>query len=666
MMRSQETALNIVSLFLYRLFYFTSLAILLGITAQALIPIFGPFVFLLFYMLVFLTCITVHELGHLSFALWAKLRVSMFAVGLLRLVRQKDRWLIRLNRNLLLGGFTLAAPLDEDHLDRRLIFWTLGGPLVGILFGFLCIILYLRLSPELVRPTGFLSEHGFILLQAWLIANSVFSLMISLHSLFPDQNWTSTSDGYKLFQYCRKGTQADTLKYVYLLSGAAQAGIRPRDWRVDYLDYLIQAPELPGRRMQSFIFHYFYSLDSGMVDQAGRSLDQALMISKGEKLQNANLYWEAAYYTARYRHQPELARRWMKIAQPGFLDEEHTLCRAEAAILIEEGFHQQALALIEKGLKTVDQAIEPGIALAEKEWMEELKACVLERDAYKIGQSSAQTQIERLAREHSDTRPARLRDFASEARSWNPNFLKNPSKPNIRLDDLVKFLLLRVTPILVFSVILAVIYYWLYPPACDPMILKNLSCKSQYNLAVIQGLNAERQGLYADARIAFSSAIEAHPEAIFARRMRAQVDFFLGNYQQAIDDYSFILTQSPKDSWMLMNRAQVLMKQGEISKAIDDVMDAITIGGEERRTDGLPLLRQLFVDLDDIESFIDRANSDDEALAIPGRKECKLGLVYAYQKDRQMVEKMLRALDQVGNSDFDWCQREIEQLSSSR
>ncbi len=666
MIQSHETAFNIVSLFLYRLFYFSILAVLLGITAQALIPIYGPLIFLLFYMLVFLTCITVHELGHLTFALGAKLRVSMFAVGMLRLVRQKDRWKIRLNRNLLLGGFTLAAPLDEEHLDIRLILWTLGGPLVGILYGCACIILYLRLSPELVEPTGFLSDHSFVLLQAWLIANSVFSLMISLHSLVPDQNWTSTSDGYKLIQYFRKGGQADTLKYVYLLSGLAQAGIRPRDWRVDHLDYLINAPDLPGRRLQSFLLHYFYSLDSGKVDQAGRSLDQALMISKGEKLQNASLYWEAAYYTARYRHQPELARRWMKIAQPGFLDEEHTQCRADAAILIEEGFYQQSLALIEKGLKTIDQSIEPGIALAEREWMEELKAYALEREASNIGQSSAQTQIERLAIEHSVTRPARLRDFASGSQSWKPKFLKKYSKPHIRIDSLVKFLLLRIVPIFVFCVILAVLYYWLYPPVCDPMILKNLSCKSQYNLAVIQGLNFERQGLYPDARIAFSTALEAHPEAIFARRMRAELDSFSGNYQQAYDDYSLILAQSPEDAWILMNRAQVLMKQGKISMAIDDVLAAITVGGEEMHADGIRLLRQLYMGMDDIESFIDHVNSDTDAPASSGKKACKLGLAYAYQRDWQMIDQMLSAFDHIDDNDFDWCRSEIEQLSSIR
>ena len=110
------------------------LAFLLGITAQELIQISGILGFFIFYFFVFLSCITVHESGHLLGAMLAKLHISLFSVGFLKFVRRKDRWHVSINKYMLLGGFTLAAPSDDNNLDRRLMVWTLGGPVMGLLY----------------------------------------------------------------------------------------------------------------------------------------------------------------------------------------------------------------------------------------------------------------------------------------------------------------------------------------------------------------------------------------------------------------------------------------------------------------------------------------------------------------------------------------------------
>ena len=138
---------------------------------------------------------------------------------------------------------------------------------------------------------------------------------------------------------------------------------------------------------------YFVELDRGEVELAGRSLDQALFLSKGEKLPSAGLYWEAAYYTARYREQPQLARHWLQRAQPGFLDEDQSYARAKAAILLAEGNSIEAISWIDKGLALVDHSLEPGTAKAEKDWLQDLRS-LASMDA--PGAVSAQWQVKKL------------------------------------------------------------------------------------------------------------------------------------------------------------------------------------------------------------------------------------------------------------------------------
>lgn len=655
-----------IPLFLYRMFYFSILAFLIGITAPALIPVLGLFGFLIFYILVFATCITVHEVGHFIFAFFAQLRVSMFSVGLLRLVRLKNRWVVRSNKNLLLGGFTLAAPLDDENLDKRLALWTLGGPLLGFIYGFVSILVYIWLSPGLVEPAGILSNNQFTILQAWLIANFAFSVMISLHSLMPEQNWSSTSDGYKLLQYWRKGEDAVSIKFLYLLSGSAQAGIRPRYWHLDYIDYLQNAPGPPNRRMQAFLLHYLYSLDKGLVEQAGRSLDQALLLSKGEKLPSAGLYWEAAYYTARHHNQPELGREWMKRAQPGFLDEEQTRFRAEAAILSAEGHYQQALTLVEKGLEKVDSSIEPGTALAEREWLEDLRAIIVKNTSADFDPSSPQAQIRRLEENSSSFHEIQRPVLAPELKDQKLFFLKKSISQIFHPANWLRFLVLRLLPILIFSIILAVLYYWLSPPACAPKILENFSCKTQYYLATFRGLNAERQGFFAEANLAFATALEAHPEGAFARRMRADLNSSIGNYQQAYDDYAFLRTQNPGDVSLLLSMADVLMKKGKSSDAIDAAISAVAIGGEDVVADGLSLLEKIYKEVVTQEGFLDDLNSDKDSFSLSEMDQCKLGLAYAYQENWLMVEKILEEFFPTGELDLTWCRKEILNLSLNR
>ena len=130
-----------------------------------------------------------------------------------------------------------------------------------------------------------------------------------------------------------------------------------------------------------------------------------------------------------------------------------------------------------------------------------------------------------------------------------------------------------------FVLVLSFLYYWLQPPVCHAKIIENFVCKSSYNLAVINGLNAERQGHLQKAADAFSTALQVDPEGSLARNMRAHLYTTMEDYQQAFEDYSLLIAEEPGESNLYLARAKVLIQQERYLLAIDDLIKAIELGG---------------------------------------------------------------------------------------
>lgn len=648
-------------LFLYRMFYFFMLAVILGISAQALIPIIHILGFLIFFLLVFGTCITIHEVGHLWGAVIEKFRVAMFSVGLLRIVRSRNRWYLRYNRFFPLGGFTLASPLKDENLDRRLLVWTLGGPLTGIIYAIASWALMLILNSKPFQLFTNNTTNLFVVLQIWLLANAGFSFLISLHSLIPEQTWLSSSDGYKLLHYWRKGMDATAIQYLLLLSGAAQTGVRPKDWRDDYLDHLMD-PSMPlNHRIQAFLLSYLSRMDKGLIEQAGRSLDQALLLSRGVKLSSASLYWEAAYYNARFRNQPVLARQWLSRAQAGFLDEEQTRARAEAAILIAEGKFEQALIWIDKGLSMLDWSLEPGTAKAEQEWLKSLRNLALE--------SKRQSSLTPHCQMDSTNDTAHVSvngvswAMAFEALRKKTSAIKDKIIHFLRVEKIIHSVFLRFTPVVFFCLIFAFVYYWLAPPACSEKIIENLLCKSKYNLSIIKGLDAKRQGRNGEALLAFSEAINVQPQGCLALSLRAQLTTFLGDYQLAYLDYSKLLDHCQDKPGYLLSRAGVLIKQGMYPFAIDDLTLSMQDLDETAFIEGRSLLDQSFRGIDDLDLYIHGFHSKKNGEDLTSSEQCKLGLAYAYRGDQAQAKEVMTWLLSTSQTGYSWCVDEIGRVS---
>lgn len=664
MPRSKEQAptFHISLLFLYRLFYFAMLAFLLGITVHFLVSLGGILGFLLFFVFVFVICVTVHELGHVLGALAGKLRISLFSVGFIKIVRTKNRWVLRISKNFLFNGTTLAAPLDDHDLDRRLLLWTLGGPLIGFLYGLLCFLLYFLLPAGWVEPSGLLSIEEFLLIQIWLISNGLFSILISFHSLIPDIDTTSTSDGFKILQYLKGGNYADALKNLYLISGAAQSGIRPREWNPAYLDNLIHSSSSSNNMIQVLLYKYLHELDLGKIEQAGRSLDQALLLGRGEKLSGADLFWEAAYYTARFRKQPDLARQWLQRGQPGFLDEEQTRVRAEAAILIAEGKFREALSRIELGFQVLKASFESGIAQAEKDWLNELadqaRMETAGSDEILITKHEKAEETDHLLKEGNDygkiSPPGNFSERSTKKRNFS---IKSP-------DQIWRPLLVNLVPVLFFCCLLITFYFLMGKESCSQKILDDFACKSKYNFALIESLSAEKQGDHSRALQALSNALNVHPAGVFARNFRAHLLTDMGMYPSAIRDFSLLLSNPEADPYLYLERADVLKRMGLHDQAAYDTITAMNMGSESVYRDGVLFLHQMFKQIDDLENWVTTLESQQKNIPSSAVEACGLGLVYTYLQDQGKLEYWEKQFFDTYPDETIFCMQVIEDLKT--
>ena len=82
---------------------------------------------------------------------------------------------------------------------------------------------------------------------------------------------------------------------------------------------------------------------------------------------------EAAFFDGRHRRDATRAQHWLKKVERGQL-EEQTHLRAEAAVLLAEGRCLAAAEKVEAALTALPQSTDPGGALAEEDWLNDLEA----------------------------------------------------------------------------------------------------------------------------------------------------------------------------------------------------------------------------------------------------------------------------------------------------
>jgi hypothetical protein len=325
--------------------------------------------------------ILVHEAGHLVAAWWARMQVVHVEAGPLGLVweegpgRLRPRW-CRSNA----GVGVVALPRDAVRLRRRYAAVAVGGPLAGAAAALVCLLL----AHSLYTPPPRLAGAGFwgwllpllgptttpvLLLNLLALANVIRSAA----SLYPVTDKGSPSDAGQLLLLCG-GPEVDRQLAMGNLLWRMRQGLRPRHWEPG-LAALLEPPE-ESQEGDALLVAYYHAYDNCEIERAGRLLDRAvaLLRKKADAFGRPDsLRVELAYFTARHRGAASQARGWLQAVTPG-TQEEHTLLRAEAAVLLAEDRPAEAFAAAEKGLAAVPRSRDAGGSRAERDWLEAVLA----------------------------------------------------------------------------------------------------------------------------------------------------------------------------------------------------------------------------------------------------------------------------------------------------
>ncbi len=331
------------------------------------LPVWGLIPILLGLILL---AILIHELGHTVGGRLGGFRFIMLTVGPFKVVRENERIHFRWNTSLnMFGGLALMLPSDETDLKRRMLRYIAGGPLASVLVGTAALLA----SLAVFSPDGAIGTNRLFMLA---FAAGSLNLAIGLIALVPAKSAGFATDGAQLLDLLRGGNRTRRRLMTLTLVATSMNGTRPRALDDALIDRLISADPHASDTLQVVAHHYAYlrALDRNAADEAGAHLDAMLAMRDAYPTAlQASLFTEAAYYRATHRHDAAAAREMFDRSAKGFT-ETHTRARAEAAVLLAEDRHAEALDAANRGLAALKSAMDPGCAAAERDWLQSLAA----------------------------------------------------------------------------------------------------------------------------------------------------------------------------------------------------------------------------------------------------------------------------------------------------
>jgi hypothetical protein len=305
----------------------------------------------------------VHEAGHAVAGRLVGFGFFQICVGPVSITRGVQGLKTRLNYHWTLLGYVVSVPRHRGGLRWRKFVFTLGGPAAN----------FLSLAPLLWFETLIPAKFGlhepagsFLMLATTIcIGMTWFTGIVNLLPL-PVQYPT---DGSVLLMLLKGGPEAHRFAVLQSLSMALMAGGRPRDWDREWVE--TTAVEWKSKILESgaHFMAYLWALDCGHIARAGEFLDRAWNRASGVKFVADSIAVEAAYYTARYRSDPVMARRLLSgvVTSP----DRSSALRAEAAILLAEGKIHESIAAANAALAEVRKwHVTPAQADTESEWID--------------------------------------------------------------------------------------------------------------------------------------------------------------------------------------------------------------------------------------------------------------------------------------------------------
>ena len=274
----------------------------------------------------------IHEWGHVLGGQLSGFRFAMLVVGPLQVLRDGDRIVVGLNKNMsLVGGVASAVPTgNERDIQGAMLRLVAGGPVASLVLAFCAGLPFLT-----AKFFSFAAPHG--LLALFLGATCAASFLIFVGTAIPYHANHFYSDGARVLMLRKRGKEGERWCALAILAGAMMNDTRPRDLNMDYLKSALALPDKTVDDLSAHVLAYQWALDSGIVEEAQRCLDYAATnLESYPEAFRPLVAIEVAYMEGVHRHNAEEAHKWLGQAGKSAFIEPPTRLRAEAALALAQ------------------------------------------------------------------------------------------------------------------------------------------------------------------------------------------------------------------------------------------------------------------------------------------------------------------------------------------
>ena len=308
----------------------------------------------------FLFVLAVHEAGHLLGGFRKGMRFLLYIVGPFQLTRTASgirfNWIFNLGT---FGGLAAATPDPDQPIRPQFLSLIAGGPLASLVLAALGFALFLLLD-------GRIGAHALII--------ALFSALIFIVTAVPSRAGGFMSDGMQFIEVLRGGDAVLERQQLTGLMAQSMAGIRPRDWKAEWLEPAAQeGAGDPMRRVAIRMMAMLMAEDRGQTATADAHADWlAEHTDDYPQGFRQSLTLELCLH-ALSRGNVTAAKMWMAQSKGGVVDKARRAL-AEAEIAFEDGDKSLALGKELEARSQLKHGMDAGLSLLTAERLQALLA----------------------------------------------------------------------------------------------------------------------------------------------------------------------------------------------------------------------------------------------------------------------------------------------------
>jgi hypothetical protein len=312
-------------------------------------------------------CIAIHEIGHLTAGILSGFTFSMFMVGPFRFEKEGNKIRFKWSKGLgFFGGLASCIPKNTDRLMRKFIVMVAGGPLMSLLTAIVALLVIRFYIPENLESTlqGFLIS---VTVQAFLW----ISLGVFIIACVPVKSAGFYTDGARIINLLRGGNLAklDTTLMITLTHSAM--GTRPSELDIVALREAAELPITSVFKVYADLYLYYSELDRDNLPQAELYINRAVENrSLLPRFYEGFILLEKAFLVGLMQQDTSLAQQVLEQVKSNNFVPVHIKNRVEAVVLLADNKTEQAKEKALEALRHVDKALDKGVAIWEREWLE--------------------------------------------------------------------------------------------------------------------------------------------------------------------------------------------------------------------------------------------------------------------------------------------------------